>query len=104
MNLQIISTVITVQAQKEISGNTAEFAWNYQQGQFPTAINFNLKRGLIGSENYTGNHALSGAYYPESGQFNVNNNVFTEGDLDIYNEILETCQEIVANLDNNEQE
>lgn len=98
MNLQIISTSITVQAQKEISGNVAEFAWNYQEGQLPTAFNFNVKRGLSGSEGYTGNQMITGSYYPETAKFDVSNNNFVEGDLDIYQDLLETCKEIVSGL------
>lgn len=98
MNLNIISTSITVQAQKEISGNVAEFAWNYQEGQLPTAVNFNVKRGLAGSEGFTGNQMITGAYYPETAKFDVNNNNFVAGDLDIYQELLATCQDIVSGL------
>ncbi|TDX83996.1 hypothetical protein [Epilithonimonas xixisoli] len=104
MNLQIMSTSITVQAQKEISGNTAEFAWNYQEGKLPTAINFNLKRGIVGLEGFTGNQMMTGAYYPESGKFDVNNNNFVAGDLDIYQDLLETCQFIIEDLKPNEPE
>lgn len=101
-NLTIISTSITVQAKQIINGNTANFAWNYLENQIPNAINFNIKRGLEGSPTYLGNIVISGAYYPDSEKYDIQNNSFQDGDFDLYQNILTTCKEIVINISNNE--
>lgn len=95
-NLEIISTSITVQAKATINGNTANFAYNHLEGSLPGAINFNVKRGIEGSEpSYSGNNVISGAYYPENGKFDVQNNNFQDGDFDLYQNVLAICKGIV---------
>lgn len=101
-NLQIISTSITVQAKQEINGNTANFAWNYVEGDLPKAINFNVQRGIEGGEQpFIGNNVISGAYYPENGKFDVQNNSLQDGDFELYNSLLITCKGIVTDLQSN---
>ncbi|QNS40181.1 hypothetical protein H0S70_07140 [Chryseobacterium manosquense] len=97
-NLEIISTQVTVQAKKVIKGNTANFSWNHEQGELPQVVNFNVNRGLLGEPSYTGNGIISGAFYTQSGKFDVQNNNFQDGDLEIYAEILSVCKEITENL------
>lgn len=99
-NLTIISTSITVQAKQEINGNTANFAWNHNQGELPQAVNFNVQRGLIGEPSYTGNAIISGAFYTQSGKFDVQNNNFQDGDLEVYAEILNVCKAITQEIEN----
>lgn len=101
-NLIIISTSITVQAKQVINGNTANFSWNHNQGELPQAVNFNVNRGLVGAPSYTGNGIISGAFYTQSGKFDVQNNNFQDGDFDLYQDILTTCKEIVINIQNDE--
>lgn len=101
-NLEIISTQVTVQAKQVINGNTANFSWNHNQGELPQAVNFNVNRGLVGAPSYTGNGIISGAFYTQSGKFDVQNNNFQDGDFDLYQDILTTCKEIVINIQNDE--
>lgn len=101
-NLTIISTSITVQAKQVINGNTANFSWNHNQGELPQAVNFNVNRGLVGEPSYIGNAIISGAFYTQSGKFDVQNNNFQDGDFDLYQDILTTCKEIVINIQNDE--
>ena len=101
-NLTIISTSITVQAKQVINGNTANFSWNHNQGELPQAVNFNVNRGLVGEPSYIGNAIIAGAFYTQSGKFDVQNNNFQDGDFDLYQDILTTCKEIVINIQNDE--
>ena len=94
-NLTILSTNISVQAKQEIGGNTVEFSWNNEQGKKPTAISFNAKRGVNGSEGYTGNNFIFGSFYPEIHQYDFNNSAMPPGDEDLYTLILAVCKEIV---------
>lgn len=96
MELQIITKSITVMATSEVNGNTAEFSWYYEDGQIPAIINFSIKRGKAGDNEFTGNQIITGSYYSESGKFDVNNNNFKEGDLVMYQEILDACKEITS--------
>lgn len=93
-NLTIISTTQTVQAQEEINGNTVNYSWYSNQNESPTAVNFSVNRGTNGSTEFTGNAVISGAYYPESGKFDIQNHNFLESDLVLYGEIWETCKTI----------
>ena len=99
-NLEIISTQVTVQAKQVINGNTANFSWNHNQGELPQAVNFNVQRGLVGTPSYTGNGIISGAFYTKSGKFDVQNNNFQDGDLEIYAEILNICKAITQEIEN----
>lgn len=98
-NLEIISTQVTVQAKKVIKGNTVNFSWNHEQGELPQVVNFNVNRGIIGEPSYTGNGIISGAYYTQSGKFDVQNNNFQDGDLEIYAEILNVCKGITQEIE-----
>ncbi|SKB63704.1 hypothetical protein SAMN05660477_00413 [Soonwooa buanensis] len=101
MNLEITSTSITVQAREIVNDNTVNYAWNFIEGQLPQAINFNVQRGVSGGDNpFTGNNVISGAYYPDTGKYDVNNNYFTEGDFTLYQSILTTCKGIVTDVQN----
>ncbi len=95
-NLEIISTHTTVQGKKLINGNTVNFTWNTNGDEAIKAINFNLQRGQPTEPNYLGNNVITGAYYPETGKFDVQNNNFQDGDLDVYGEILATVREIAT--------
>lgn len=95
-NLEIITRSITVQARKIINGNTVTLAWNHSEGSAPQAINFNVQRGTSGEVNFMGNNAISGAFYPENGKFDVQNNNVQEGDLVMYADLLATCREIAT--------
>lgn len=97
-NLEVISTQTTVQAKKVINGNTASFAWNYNQGHLPKAVNFNVQRGIVGEDEFTGNNIITGAFYPEVEKLDVQNNNFQEGDFVLYQSILTTCKGIIAQL------
>lgn len=94
--LEIISTQTTVQAKQIINGNTANFSWNKDDAAPVAAINFYVQRGEAGDEGFTGNSVITGAYYPESGKFDVQNNNFQEGDFAVYVGILDTCKGIAA--------
>ena len=98
-NLEIISTSITVQAKKEINGNTVNFAWNHLQGEIPSAINFNAQRGISGNGEYTGNNFVSGTFYPETNKYDFNNNGLQPGDEDLYMPILAVCKGIVQDIE-----
>lgn len=99
MSLEIISTSITVQAKETVNENTINYAWNFIEGGLPQAINFNVQRGIVGGDNpFTGNNVISGAYYPENGKYDVQNNNFIDGDLTLYQSILNTCQSIVTDV------
>lgn len=103
-NLEIVSTHTTVQGKKLINGNTANFSWNTNINEPIKAINFNLQRGQPTELNYLGNNVITGAYYPETGKFDVQNNNIQEGDFEMYAEILATVREIATpiNLDEDE--
>ncbi len=94
-NLTITNQTTTVQAVKQINGNTANFSWQKTDGEEITAVNFNVQRGIVGEAEFNGNNIVNGAYYPQSGKFDVQNNNFTEGDFELYAGVLETCKEIV---------
>ena len=98
-NLTIISTSITVQATQQIEGNTANFTWNHLQGELPFAVNFNVQRGIPGSENFTGNNFVTGAFYPETNKYDFNNNDLQPGDEDLYMPILAVCKGIVQEIE-----
>lgn len=93
-NLTIISTNVAVQAQEIINGNTVDYTWSAEQGEIPQAVNYTLKRGVVGDTDFTGNVAILGAYYPEPGKFDFLNNRAEDGDSELYNAILATCKEI----------
>lgn len=95
-NLEIVSTHTTVQGKKLINGNNVNFTWNTNINEPIKAINFNLQRGQPTEPNYLGNNVITGAYYPESGKFDVQNNNIQDGDLDVYAEILDTVREIAT--------
>lgn len=102
-NLEIISTQITVQAKNTVNNNTVDFAWSYLEGQLPSVVNFNVQRGVIGSEQpFTGNNIISGAFYSETEKFDVQNNSFLVGDFDLYQDILNTCKTIVSDIQEKE--
>ena len=99
-NLKITSTAITVQGKQIIADNTINYAWNYLEGKTPSVVNFNLQRGVAGGElSFTGNSIISGAFYTESEKFDIVNNNFKQGDFDLYQEILNTCKEIISELE-----
>lgn len=95
-NLEIISTQISVQAKRVINGNTANFSWNNKEGEVPQVVNFNVQRGIVGEPDYTGNNIISGAFYSDTEKFDVQNNNVKEGDFAIYQEVLNSCKEIVV--------
>ncbi|MCZ2084166.1 MAG: hypothetical protein LC112_07810 [Flavobacteriales bacterium] len=97
-NLEIISTQITVQAKKITNGNTANFSWNYKEGELPPAVNFNVQRGVVGEPTHTGNNVITGAFYPETEKFDVQNNNFQEGDFELYQNLLIICYGIISAL------
>lgn len=96
--LTIISTQISVMAEQTINGNTASFAWNYNQGHLPKAVNFNVQRGIVGEDGFTGNNIITGAFYPEVEKLDVQNNNFQEGDFVLYQNLLTTCKGIITDL------
>lgn len=92
--LEIKSTNTSVQAQKIINGDTADFFWNSPTGTLPSAVNFALSRGKVADEIFTGNHVVTGAFYPGTNKLDIQNNNFIDTDLEIYAALIETCKEI----------
>lgn len=95
-NLEIISSHQTIQARQIIEGNTANFSWSFIEGETPNAVNFNVQRSVVGNPAYTGNMIITGAYYAQSEKFDVQNNNYCEGDMELYQGILTTCKEIIT--------
>lgn len=93
-NLTILSTNISKSAKEVINGNTVNYSWSYEENSKPVAINFNIQRGEVGAETFTGNNAITGNYYPDSNKFDVVNNGFTDGDFDVYELVLLRCKEL----------
>lgn len=98
--LEIISTQITVQAKRVINGNTANFSWNYQEGEIPQLVNFNVQRGVVGEPTYTGNNIISGAFYSDTEKFDIQNNNFKDGDIELYAEIVLVCKFLTTEIEN----
>lgn len=96
-NLEIISTQVTVQAKQEINGNTANFAWNFEEGKVPKVVNFNVQRNT-GTPLFTGNNVITGAFYSETEKFDVQNSNFKDGDFALYEAVLATCRGIVTDV------
>lgn len=93
-NLEIISTQTTVNAKKVSLGNTVNYTWNFREDGVPKIINFNTQRGSLGDPIFTGNSAISGAYYSDTKKLDIQNNNFQSGDFELYAQILLTCEEI----------
>ncbi len=92
-NLTITSKQTNVSAQEIIGGNTVDYNWQTSSNeQNPNTVNFYVKRGILGDENYTGNVIIQGEFYADSNAYNVRNNNFVTGDELFYMSILATCQ------------
>ncbi len=96
-NLTILSTNVSKSAKEVINGNTVNYSWSYEEGKEPSAINFNVIRGVEGDEEYNGNTVVFGQYYPDSGKFDVQNNDFKKDDLTLYDAIYDRCVELSIN-------
>lgn len=97
-NLEIISTQVTVQAKREINGNNVNLSWHFNQGSVPKAVNFSVQRN-VGTDVFTGNNVITGAFYSESEKFDVQNSNFKDGDFALYEAILASCREIVNEIE-----
>lgn len=85
--------------QEIINGNTIEYTYlTTSSNHQPDAINFSIKRGQVGEDEYNANNTITGVYYPDIGKFDVQNNSFQDGDFDIYKAVLATCQGIMLEL------
>ncbi|MGX9985824.1 hypothetical protein [Soonwooa purpurea] len=96
-NLTILNKQTSVNAQEIILDNTVDYSWTTTSDESaPTAINFYVKRGVAGSENFNGNNVIQGEFYSSGNGFNVRNSGFQFGDEVLYLSILDTCQAICA--------
>lgn len=95
-NLTITNRQTTVTAMQKIGGHTANFSWTKNEGEDISAVNFNVQRGVTGQPEFTGNHFISGQYYPQSAKFDIQNNNLQAGDLEMYAEILAICESVAT--------
>lgn len=93
-NLEILHSSISTTAKKIISGHTVEFYWQNELNADPNMVSFVVKRHEVGNPDFTGNQIITGAYFSDMKKFDVQNNNFVEGDLELYQEILAVCEEI----------
>lgn len=97
-NLTIVSTTTNVQAKEVINGNTVNYSYNYEAGEAPLAVVFNVQRGVQGGEGFTGQNAMSGTYFPQNDKFDVNTSSYQSGDGAIQEAIYATCKAIIVSL------
>ncbi|MBE9391964.1 hypothetical protein IQN75_00860 [Elizabethkingia anophelis] len=92
-NRQIISRAI-------ISGNTVTFNYNYvvNPQKPPFVITFSVQRGKTGDQDFTGNFAMTGAYFPENDKFQFEATGSKPGDETLREGILNECKVIIAEL------
>lgn len=95
-NLEIISTITSVQGKEVINQNTAVYSWNFNGNEKPEVVNFQVRRGVVGNPNYTGNNVITGAYYSNNQKFDVQNNSFQSGDFVLYQAIIDRCVDITS--------
>ncbi|MDV3751218.1 hypothetical protein CMU19_07445 [Elizabethkingia anophelis] len=92
-NRQIIARAI-------ISGNTVTFNYNYvvNPQKPPFVITFSVQRGKTGDQDFTGNYAITGSYYPENDTFDSKTVGTKPGDESLKESILAECKAIVTEL------
>ncbi|WP_407488026.1 hypothetical protein [Elizabethkingia anophelis] len=92
-NRQIISRAI-------ISGNTVTFNYNYvvNPQKPPFVITFSVQRGKTGDQDFTGNFAMTGSYFPENDKFQFEATGSKPGDETLREGILNECKVIIAEL------
>ncbi|CAI9674047.1 MULTISPECIES: hypothetical protein [Elizabethkingia] len=92
-NRQIIARAI-------ISGNTVTFNYNYvvNPQKPPFVITFSVQRGKTGDQDFTGNYAMTGSYFPENDKFQFEVTGSKPGDETLRESILNECKAIIAEL------
>ncbi|UFK27520.1 tail protein [Elizabethkingia phage TCUEAP3] len=92
-NRQIIARAI-------ISGNTVTFNYNYivNPQKPPFVITFSVQRGKTGDQDFTGNFAMTGSYFPENDKFQFEATGSKPGDETLREGILNECKVIIAEL------
>ncbi|AQX86087.1 hypothetical protein I6H88_06770 [Elizabethkingia bruuniana] len=92
-NRQIIARAI-------ISGNTVTFNYNYvvNPQKPPFVITFSVQRGKTGDQDFTGNFAMTGSYFPENDKFQFEATGSKPGDETLREGVLNECKAIIAEL------
>lgn len=96
----IISDNRQIQSRAVISGNTVTFNYSYAVNpqKAPFVIGFTVQRGKAGDQEFNGNSAITGSYYPENDTFDSKTVGTKPGDEALKESILTECKAIVAEL------
>ncbi|OPC34566.1 hypothetical protein [Elizabethkingia miricola] len=96
----IISDNRQIQSRAVISSNTVTFNYSYAVNpqKAPFVIGFTVQRGKAGDQEFNGNSAITGSYYPENDTFDSKTVGTKPGDEALKESILTECKAIVAEL------
>lgn len=99
-NRTIISDTRQIQSKAVINGNTVTFNYGYivNPQKPPFVITFSVQRGKAGDQDFTGNFAITGNYYPENDTFDSKTIGTKSGDEALKESILAECKAIISEL------
>ena len=101
-----IQKITIIHAQKNISGHKAAFIYTYSNEGLFDNVQFNIFKNIQNEgpdSEPNKSEKISGKYIFSTGKLEVSDNNLKDGDLNLYQEIIDTCKGIYE-LKNNSNE